>query len=81
MNVDNIFYHIFYACVEFCFLKKEFLNLTITMTIDQLSFSQAPSACVIQSSIERLVYALNEFKVTFIPNYKITRIICGYNIC
>ena len=32
MMVDNIF-HIVDACVEFCFLKKEFLNLTINMQL------------------------------------------------
>ena len=32
MKVDNI-HHIVDACVEFCFLKKEFLNLTINMQL------------------------------------------------
>ena len=32
MKVDNISSH-FYACVEFCFLKKEFLKLTINMQL------------------------------------------------
>ena len=32
MNVDK-FHHIVDACVEFGFLKKEFLNLTINMQL------------------------------------------------
>ena len=32
MKVDNISY-IVDACVEFCFLKKQFLNLTINMQL------------------------------------------------
>ena len=32
MKVDNI-HHIVDACVEFCFLKKQFLNLTINMQL------------------------------------------------
>ena len=53
MKVDNISPH-FDACVEFCFLKKEFLNLTINMQLlyDQpSSFSQTPSACGVQCSL------------------------------
>ena len=33
MKVDNLFHHIVDACVEFCFLKKQFLNLTINMQL------------------------------------------------
>ena len=29
----TIFHHIVDACVEFCFLKKQFLNLTINMQL------------------------------------------------
>ena len=32
MKVD-LFHHIVDACVEFCFLKKQFLNLTINMQL------------------------------------------------
>ena len=57
------FHHIVDACVEFCFLKKEFLNLTIKYAAITLhyycdqpsSFSQAPSVCGVQCSTERLV--------------------------
>ena len=31
-NLDK-FHHIVDACVEFCFLKKQFLNLTINMQL------------------------------------------------
>ena len=59
----QIFHHIVDACVEFCFLKEQFLNLTINMQLlyficDQpSSFSQAPSACGVQCSTERLVHS------------------------
>ena len=47
------------ACVEFYFLKKRFLNLTINMQLlycdKPCSFSHAPSACGVQCSTERLV--------------------------
>ena len=33
MKVDKIFHHVVDACVEFCFLKKQFLNLTINMQL------------------------------------------------
>ena len=33
MKVDNISSHIVDVCVEFCFLKKQFLNLTINMQL------------------------------------------------
>ena len=72
--VKTIFHHIVDACVEFCFLKKQFLNLTINMQLyyycDQpSSFSQAPSACGVQCSTERLVrevfhLLVNGFTVT-----------------
>ena len=44
------------ACVEFCFLKIEFLNLTINMqpSVTSHSFSQAPSACGVQCFTERM---------------------------
>ena len=64
-----IFHHIVDACVEFCFLKKQFLNLTINMQLyyycDQpSSFSQAPSACGVQCSTERLVLTYFEHTAT-----------------
>ena len=31
--IQTTFHHIVDACVEFCFLKKEFLNLTINMQL------------------------------------------------
>ena len=39
------------ACIEFCFLKKEFLNLTINMQL--LYF--ITTVCGVQCSTERLV--------------------------
>ena len=65
-----IFHHIVDACVEFYFLKKQFLNLTINMQLlycDQpSSFSHAPSACGVQCSTERLVKQQQTPVMTFI---------------
>ena len=56
----KVFHHIVDACVEFCFLKKQLDHKYATIILyyycDQpSSFSQAPSACGVQCSTERLV--------------------------
>ena len=59
MKVDNYFM----LMLVFNFAKERFLNLTINMQLlyfittvtSQSSFSQAPSACGVQCSTERLV--------------------------
>ena len=60
------FHHIVDACVAFCFLKKEFLNLTINMqllyfitTVTSQAYSARHHQRAVQCSTELLVELVN----------------------
>ena len=69
--IFTIFHHIVEACVEFCFLKKQFLNLTINMQLlyfitTVTSQVHTPTACGLQCSTERLVHQGVEYYLDLI---------------